>query len=160
MAQSYGIESGDILVISQHFEKEKATLQTQPNQKNEELFFSIKDCLNKIKLLDYHYSVANLQRKSYVESKNNLKNGQLFIEMDFKQKIRIGMSPRQINSEFFKQRLRFVLGIGLYYKKNFKIECINVNIISDNLGQKGFSVISALRYKSFYFYSLTYSVIK
>ena len=65
--------------------------------------------------------------------------------MDFKQKIRIGMSPRQINSEFFKQKLRFVLGIGLYYKKNSKIECINVNIISDNLGQKGFSVISALR---------------
>ena len=105
----------------------------------------ITECLNRIKLLDYHYSIATLQRKSYVESKNNIKDGQIFIEMDFKQKIRIGMSPRQINSEYFKQQLRFVLGIGLYYKKKSKIELINVNIISDNLGQTGFSVVTALR---------------
>ncbi len=105
----------------------------------------IKECLNKIKLLDYHYSIATLQRRSYVELKNNIKDDQIFIEIDFKQKIRIGMSPRQINSEYFKQQLRFVLGIGLYYKKYSKIESLNVNILSDNLGQTGFSVVTALR---------------
>jgi len=55
------------------------------------------------------------------------------------------MSPRQINSEFFKQKLRHVLGIGIYYKKNSKTECLNINLISDNLGQKGYSVVAAFR---------------
>jgi hypothetical protein len=55
------------------------------------------------------------------------------------------MSPRQINSEFFKQQLRYLLGIGIYYRKNSNIESMNVNIISDNLGQSGFSVVTAFR---------------
>ena len=105
----------------------------------------IEDCLKKIKLLDYHQSIANLQRRNYSDAKKNLQDGEIFIEIDFKQKIRIGMSPRQINSEFFKAKLRYLLGIGIYYKKGSKIECFNIDLISDNLGQKGFSVVAALR---------------
>jgi len=110
-----------------------------------DLINSLTECLDKIKLLDYHYSCANLQRKSYIEAKKNLKDDEILIEFDFKQKIKIGLSPRQVSSEFYRDKSRYVLGIGIYYRKNSKVECLNVNIISDNLGQKSYSVISALR---------------
>ena len=46
--------------------------------------------------------MAFFQRKAYNEHrqiKDNLKN-KLLIEFDFKQKIVIGMSPRQVNDEY------------------------------------------------------------
>ena len=107
---------------------------------------SILDRLNKIEILDYHRSIAERQRKSYETMKMNLNEDSLFIEIDFKQKIKIGLSPRQINSEFYNQKQRIVLGFGIYYTYDSKIHCINFDIISDNLGQKGYSVLTAFRY--------------
>ena len=132
LAGNYGFRTQNYPDISDHFE-------------NIIIPIELKECFDKIKLLDYHHSCAILQRKSYTDSKKNLKDDEIFFEIDFKQKIRIGMSPRQINSEYFKQQLRHLLGIGIYYRRNSKIQSINVNLISDNLGQSGFSVVAAFR---------------
>ena len=55
------------------------------------------------------------------------------------------MSPRQISKEFYKQQQRSILGFGIYYKNNNKLECINIDIISDVLEQSGFTVVSSFR---------------
>ncbi len=102
--------------------------------------------LKEIELLDNHRSIADRQRECYNDMKEKIPSDYLLIELDFKQKIKIGLSPRQVGSEFYKQKLRYVLGFGIYYKNNTEKECINVDIISDNLGQTGFSVVSAFRF--------------
>ena len=60
------------------------------------------------------------------------------------------MSPRQISKEFYKQQQRNILGFGIYYKNNNKLECINIDIISDVQEQSGFTVVSSFRLKYFY----------
>ena len=41
----------------------------------------------------------------------NLLKNNILIEIDFKQKILIGTSPRQVNSEYYNQELRGLLSI-------------------------------------------------
>ena len=47
--------------------------------------------------------------KSHHENLDQLKEN-LLIEIDFKQKNVIGMSPRQVNKEFYEQQVRSCLG--------------------------------------------------
>ena len=57
--------------------------------------------------------MAFFQRKAYNEhhkNKDKLRN-KILIEFDFKQKIVIGMSPRQVNDEYYRQLQRTCLGI-------------------------------------------------
>ena len=77
--------------------------------------------------------------------KENLPDDVLFIELDWKQKIKIGMSPRQVSREFYNQQSRTILGFGVYFIKNGIKECINIDLISDNKSQKGYSVVHAFR---------------
>ena len=82
----------------------------------------------------------------YINQKDRLPHDYLFIEIDWKQKIKIGMSPRQVSREFYSQQQRTVLGCGIYYiKDDGTRDCINVNLISDNLSQKGYSVVHSFR---------------
>ena len=56
--------------------------------------------------------MAYFQRKAYNDHhtiKEKLRN-KLMIEFDFKQKIVIGMSPRQVNDEYYNQKQRTCLG--------------------------------------------------
>ena len=59
-----------------------------------------------------HRNIANTQRKSYNEQRKsmNILTKNILIEVDFKQKIPIGLSPRQINKEYYEQELRTCLG--------------------------------------------------
>ena len=102
--------------------------------------------LDKIEILDWHHSIATRQRIKYNSMKEKLPEDYIFIEIDFKQKIVIGMSPRQIGQEYYNQQQRTVLGFGLYHRENKKVTCINVDIISDILDQTSFFVICAFRY--------------
>ena len=64
----------------------------------------------------FHQNVARAQRMAYKnhhENLNQLKEA-LLIEIDFKQKIVIGMSPRQVNKEFYEQQVRSCLGKLLF----------------------------------------------
>ena len=107
MSEKYGINTTtfDFSDIKQYFKKEK----------NEYSEFIIKAC-DKIETLDWHYTVANRQRVSYADMKADLKEGYLFIEFDYKQKITIGLSPRQQTEEYYNQKQRSVLGFGIYYR--------------------------------------------
>lgn len=55
------------------------------------------------------------------------------------------MSPRQVSGEFRLQEQRTLLGFGLFYKKNNKTECLNVDLVSNNQGQTGYDTVNAFR---------------
>ena len=60
----------------------------------------------------FHKNVARCQRIAYNlhHTKEEFLNNKILIEIDFKQKICIGLSPRQVSSEYFNQVLRTCLG--------------------------------------------------
>ena len=59
-----------------------------------------------------HKNVSKVQRQAY---QNHLKvgnlKGKLLIELDYKQKIKIGLSPRQVTDEYYNQKERSCLGL-------------------------------------------------
>ena len=59
-----------------------------------------------------HRRIKNIQRESYNKdiSSIDILEGKILIEIDFKQKIKIGMSGRQVNEEYYNQEQRSCLG--------------------------------------------------
>lgn len=57
------------------------------------------------------------------------------------------MSPRQISREYRNQKQKAFIGFGIYYSnpKNV-IDCLNIDLVSDFLSQKGSDVVHAFRY--------------
>ena len=106
--------------------------------------------LKKIELLDFHYSIAKRQRERFNYLKHNVPEDSIFIVFDFKEKVKIGLSPEQMSQEFYNLKSRFVLGFGIYYWENNKLEKLNVDLISDNMGQKAVSFIYAFKFENFY----------
>lgn len=68
--------------------------------------------LGKMETVLGHKSIKNIQRLAYNNQRKNIKflSDKILIELDFKQKIMIGVSPRQVNKEFYKVELRTCLG--------------------------------------------------
>lgn len=60
----------------------------------------------------FHKKVAKAQRTAYKNhlTVDNLRD-KILIELDYKQKIKIGMSPRQVSSEYYNQKDRCCLGM-------------------------------------------------
>ena len=167
-----GFEGSDTSEMLSFFEKKLIIHLSGKNNENNESknLNAIVTRLQKIELLEFHRSIALRQRQSYIKFRENFQDDTLFIEFDFKMKIQIGMSPEQVSYEFYNLKSRYVLGkkvtscfglfwnliivnipfftlgFGIFYKKNGIIESINVDIISDNMGQKGISFINAFRY--------------
>ena len=95
---------------------------------------------------DYHKSIADKQRRSYNNSKLILDENSVFIELDWKQKVLIGMGPRQVSSEFREQQQRTLLGFGVYYKNgNNELKYVNIDLVSSNLSQKGLDSVNGFR---------------
>ncbi|CAF0988080.1 unnamed protein product [Brachionus calyciflorus] len=90
----------------------------------------IKTLINNINDLDFHKVIATRQRSAYNFMKSNLEDDYILIEIDWKQKILIGMSPRQTSSEYREQKSRTCLGFGIYYKKNNETKLMNIDLIS------------------------------
>ncbi len=68
------------------------------------------------------------------------------MELDFKQKIKIGYGPRQTNKEWYEQQVRSLLGIGIYYSdENDVIQLINVDIVT-KMSNSALSVVKCLRF--------------
>jgi len=40
-----------------------------------------------------------------------------------------GMSPRQVNGELRSQEQRTLIGFGLFYKKDNRIQCLNIDLV-------------------------------
>lgn len=113
--------------------------------------------------------MANAQRKAYIKHKTAefLTKDKILIEADFKKKIKIGLSPRQISSEYYEQQERsclginafyfgfiaqninnyFLQGLGVYYLNDEnEIDCINFDVISYDNKQTGFAAIRGFRF--------------
>ena len=68
--------------------------------------------MNLNKALIFHKNVAYFQRQAFNDQhkiKEKLRN-KILLEIDFKQKIVINLSPRQVNEEYYKQVQRTCLG--------------------------------------------------
>ncbi len=55
------------------------------------------------------------------------------------------MSPRQVSGEFRSQEQRTLIGFGVYYKKDNGIQCLNIDLVSNNQGQTGYDTVNAFR---------------
>lgn len=73
-------------------------------------FFSFKfnlfsSLLDQYETIVFHKNVARVQREAYKNhhTVEKLRNN-ILIEMDFKQKIKIGLSPRQPSPEYYEQK--------------------------------------------------------
>ena len=93
-------ESVDLDILLRNFEQNRNTHKDAINK------------INNLKEVDYHKKIANHQRNAYNTMRKdvNLLKDNILIEIDFKQKILIGTSPRQVNSEYYNQELRGLLG--------------------------------------------------
>lgn len=117
--------------------------------------------------ISFHKLIAKAQRNAYKNHLNaeNLKN-KILIEIDYKQKIKIGFSPRQITREYYEQKERSCLGkscynfgnpqcdinknrflgIGVYYvNKNNEVKVINFDVISSDLNENSYTTVRGLR---------------
>jgi predicted RNA binding protein with dsRBD fold (UPF0201 family) len=67
--------------------------------------------LQDMEAIEFHKNIARVQRTAYNQNRTieNL-NGKILIDIDFKQKFVIGMSPRQVSSEYYNQIIRSCLG--------------------------------------------------
>ncbi|CAF0809146.1 unnamed protein product [Brachionus calyciflorus] len=107
----------------------------------------IEKVLSCIEVFDFHREIANRQRDSYNQMRENLEDDYILIEMDWKQKILIGMSPRQTSNEYRTQVSRTLLGFGVYYKKNGKTEVLNIDLISSQQeNETSFDVLCGFRF--------------
>lgn len=73
---------------------------------------SIVDRLENILIVYEHRKIAENQREAYNMQRKNkeLLKTNILIEVDFKQKIAIVLSPMQINKEYYRQEVRTCLG--------------------------------------------------
>lgn len=103
--------------------------------------------LKDLESIEFHKNISKNQRKIYVEQITNkdLLSNKVLIECDFKQKILIGTSPKQVNSEYYGQKLRSCLGFGVYFVKENKTQLINFDIISSDLNEDARSVVRGFR---------------
>lgn len=71
----------------------------------------LSELIGEYEAIVFHKNVAIIQREAYKKHHDvaGLKNN-ILIEVDFKQKIKIGMSPRQVNTEYYNQQDRSCLG--------------------------------------------------
>lgn len=111
LASLYGCESEKISDIKAFFRKRLVhELKTGQNLSYLKIIDNALQRLNKIELLDYHSSIAKRQRESYNYWSKNFPEDAIFIDLDFKMKIKIGMGPEQCSQEFYNQKARFCLG--------------------------------------------------
>lgn len=77
--------------------------------------------LHSYEAIEFHKNVAECQRLAYNEHHKNVEalRGKIMIDVDFKQKIVIGMGgQRQVNSQYYEQAERSCLGESNYQKWN------------------------------------------
>lgn len=121
-------ESFDVKLMIKYYTDKALTIKTQLNSpviseldSNSDYYKckKIVTDLNDYEAILFHKNVAQCQRIAYNDhhtNVNTLKN-KVLIEIDFKQKIKIGLSPRQFSKEFYQQILLSCLGKIKKYKE-------------------------------------------
>lgn len=68
-----------------------------------------------------------------------------FFQLNFINKF-LGMSPRQVSSEYRKQETRTLIGFGIFHRdSNDIVKCLNVDLVSNNKGECGYDTVNAFR---------------
>jgi hypothetical protein len=77
----------------------------------------ILESLKDYKAILFHRNIAKCQKSAYLNDLEKLAefDNTILIELDFKQKITIGLSPRQPSREYYNQKTRTCLGLFLQY---------------------------------------------
>lgn len=75
-------------------------------------YTTIIEKLKHLEVIIWHMNIAKIQRDAYNYQRNTAEflRGKLLIEVDFKQKIVVGLSPRQVSREYYNQISRSCLG--------------------------------------------------
>lgn len=56
------------------------------------------------------------------------------------------MSPNQVSQEYRNQQQRTLIGFGIFYKDSQnELECLNIDLVSNNQSQTGYDTINAFR---------------
>jgi hypothetical protein len=95
---------------------------------------NIIDKLNDLQTVEFHQETVSRQRKCYNNDKKIIDDDTILIQMDYKQKIVIGMGPKSQSHEYYEQKQISILGFALHFieKRPYK----------DNIGKnssEGFS---------------------
>ena len=119
--ENYPTQSNlDIELMIDFFKNKIIDIKSNLNQENQTVpenedylkYKTIIEILQDYEALLFHKNVAKCQREAYNNQRKNvdLLRNNILIEMDFMQKIMIGLSPRQVSSEYYKQKARSCLG--------------------------------------------------
>ena len=92
--------------------------------------------------IEYHRHVARMQRESYNTDCRDftLLSKKILIEFDYKEKLIVGICPREIGSDFYNRKQVSLLGFGIYYsdQDTQDINCIHVDLVTDVTIQDGY----------------------
>ena len=70
-----------------------------------------------------------------------------------------GMSPRQVSREFREQQQRTLIGFGIFYINHFgELDCLNIDLVSNNQGQSGFDTVHSFRFNIFVYFEKLYNI--
>ena len=77
--------------------------------------------LEELLAIQFHRKIAKIQRDAYNKMRKDviLLKDSILIDLDFKQKIVVGQSPRQVNMEYFSQITKSLLGKDFDRESNF-----------------------------------------
>ena len=144
-------EFEDLSIDSESFDSQAlhSFFNAKYTENNEEIAIIIAR-IDEFQEIEFHQSVAKRQRNCYnadLVNKELLKSS-IIIDMDFKQKIVIGMGPQQVSSDYYDQQQRALFGFGIYYldHSSNKIPCINFDVVSENLKQDALAVVQCFRF--------------
>jgi len=105
-------------------------------------------------LIDFHKEIANRQRNAYNRMRTdiNFLKDNLLIEIDYKQKIILGKSPRQRSMDFYDENMpqRSFLGLGIYYIEKLDgdetIKCLNMDLVFHHSAQTCVETIKGIEF--------------
>lgn len=100
--------------ISKYITKKNKEIRGIENNEEKEV---LKNTWNKIlnyQTIQFHKSIASSQREAYNSFRKDVEKlrGKILIDVDFKQKIEIGISPRQKNQEYYNKELHARVCLG------------------------------------------------
>ena len=91
-----------------------------------------------------HEMFKYLQNSHFKEKRDNLKEKECIIIMDFKQNIILGKGPIETNHDFYNKEHASCLGFCVIYKKNNELQRVYINYVSSILSHDSLYVTDCI----------------
>ena len=99
-----------------------------------------------VRLYHVHQQVARFQREHYVNSRNQLKVGEVLIVMDFKENLKLGSGPVEVGQDFYQKTQVSCLGFAVHIGHSDRPHTTHYfDVLSYCLSHDGLFVHEALR---------------